>query len=104
MAKIMQAECNQVCLKLLRRSLSYTKVQIKSKKCAPLRGIFQTVGRFNILLGKIMTPRLVFAVHHTVINTARQTTALRNMEHLCACIHTRASRPTLPSQQAPDTI
>ncbi len=51
MAEIMQAEYNQVCLKLQRRSLSYAKVQIKSEKLTSFGGIFQIMEQFNILLG-----------------------------------------------------
>ena len=49
MAKIMQAECNQACLKLPRRSLSYAKIQIKSEKLTPFGKIFQIMKLFNII-------------------------------------------------------
>lgn len=71
MAKIMQAECNQVCLNLLRQSLSYANLQIKSEKLTSLGGIFQTTEQFNILLGKTIIPRSACVAHPEAISTMR---------------------------------
>ena len=58
MTKICSAECNIVCLKLLRRSLSYTKVAIKYEKLTSFGGIFSIMEQFDSKLSSVIDSTL----------------------------------------------
>ncbi len=58
MTKIWRPECNIVCLKLLRRSLSYTKVAIKYEKLTSFGGIFSIMEQFDSKLSSVIDSTL----------------------------------------------